>query len=238
MPGSNAPATLVICAALPKGMGPGGTAGQLRRPAVPVTWLATWERLAEAATLARGQAGSAAALEVPAGAFASRQRLRTLLARGRAAMPDLVAIAVRGSDQLEHRSLLVEEGIRVAVVSSLGPAGRGSRRPAPSGWRCRNAAWGLWEVELSPARRQGPLGWLRLPGLPRPRSRSLHVLLTDGLASGNGGAQLSTRLERWLAWAGRHVDRGAAEAVSLPRLVSRLTGEEQGSGDRSVLRAA
>jgi hypothetical protein len=234
MPGSNVPATLVICASLPDGMRPEAVG----RPTVPVTWVAPWERLAAAAALARGQAGSAAALEVPAGAFASRQRLRTLLARGREALPDLAAILVRGLDPLEHRGLLVEEGIRVAVVESLGPAGRGSRRPAPSGWRCRNAAWGLWEVELRPARRAGPLGWLRLPGLPRPRSRSLHVLLTEGLASGNGGAQRSARLERWLAWAARHVHCGAAEAVSLPRLVARLAGEEQGGADRSVLRAA
>lgn len=234
MPGSNAPATLVICSSLPHGMRPeaGG------RLSVPVTWVAPWERLAEAAALARGQAGAAAALELPVGAFASRQRLRSLLARGREALPDLAAIVVRGLDPLEHRGLLVEEGIRVAVVGSLGPAGRGSRRPAPSGWRCRNAAWGLWEVELSPARREGALGWLRVPGLPRPRSRSLHVLLSEGLASGNGGACVSSRLERWLAWAGRYVDRGAAEAVSLPRLVARLAGEEQGGADRSVLRAA
>jgi hypothetical protein len=238
MPGSNAPATLVICASVPKGLRPEGAAGRHRQPDVPVTWLAPWDRLAAAATLASSQPDSAAALEVPAGAFASRQRLRTVLARGREAMPDLVAIAVHRSDLLEHRGLLVEEGIRVALVASLGSADRGSRRPAPGGWRCRNAAWGLWEVELTPARRQGPLGWLRLPGLPRPRRRSLHVLATEGLTSGNGGACLSSRLERWLAWAGRHVDRGVAEAVSLPRLVARLAGEEHGTADRSVLRAA
>ncbi len=236
MSGSNAPATIVLCASVPKGVRPEALAG--RRPAVPVTWLAPWDRLAEAALMAGGQPGSAAALELPAAAFASRHRLRTLLARGREAMPDLVTIAVRGSDSLEHRELLVEAGIRVAVVESLGPAGRGSRRPAPSGWRCRNAAWGLWEVELSPARRNGPLGWLRLSELPRPRRRSLHVLRTDGFVSGNGGAYPSPRLERWLAWAGRHVGRGAADAVSLPGLVDRLTGAEQGAADRSVLRAA
>jgi hypothetical protein len=212
--------------------------GQLRRPAVPVTWLAPWDRLAEAALLASGQPGSAAALELPAAAFASRHRLRTLLARGREAMPDLVTIAVRGGEQLEHRSLLVEEGIRLAVVESLGGTGRGSRRPAPSGWRCRNASWGLWEVELSPPRRDGPLGWLRLSDLPRPRGRSLHVLRTDGFASGNGGAYPAPRFERWLAWAGRHVGRGRADAVSLPGLVDRLTGGEQAAADRSVLRAA
>ena len=241
MPGSIAPATLVICASLPKSVrsDAAGPRGLLRGPDVPITWLAPWDGLAAAAALARSQAGCDVALEVPVAAFESRQRLRTLLARGRDILPGLAAIAVRGPAMPEHRSLLVEEGVRAVLVETLGSSDRGSRRPAPRGWRCRNAAWGLWEVELNPAVRQGPLAWLGLGGMPRPRQRSLHVFRTDGLAAGNAGSTfLSSRLQRWLAWARRHVDCGRAEAVTLPCLAARLAGDEQGSTQRSVLRAA
>lgn len=241
MPGSNAPATLVICAALPKAgrADAAGPRGLLRMPDVPITWLAPWDGLAAAVAIAESQAGCGVALEVPAAAFESRQRLRTLLARGRDVLPGLTAIAVRGPATPEHRSLLVEEGVRVILVESLGSSDRGSRRPAPRGWRCRNAAWGLWEVELAPPPRRGPLAWLGLAGIPRPRRGSLNVLRTEGLAAGNAGSTfLSSRLQRWLAWARRHVDRGRAEVLTLPGLAARLAGEEQGVTQRSVLRAA
>lgn len=241
MPGSNAPATLVICASLPKSarFNAAGQRGLLRGPEIPITWLAPWDGLAVAADMARSQAGCDVALEVPAAAFESRQRLRTLLARARDVIPGLAAIAVRGPAAPEHRSLLVEEGVGVALVESLGSSDRGSRRPAPRGWRCRNSAWGLWEVELTPPPSRGPLAWLGLAGMPRPRQRSLHALRTEGLAAGNAGSTfLAARLQRWLAWARRHVDRGRAEAVTLPCLAARLAGEEQGVAQRSVLRAA
>jgi len=237
MPGSNAPATIVISATVPQGLRP-RTIGAVCPP-VPVTWLAPWDGLAAAATLVDTAAGSDLALEVPAGAFDSWHRLRTLLARGREARPELTAIAVRGPAALEHRGLLVEEGIRVVLVDSLPAAARGSRRPAPGGWRCRNAVWGLWEVEHAAVRRAGPLGWLGLGGMPGLRPRSLAVLRTEGLAPGNAGAvSISTRLQRWLAWARRHVDRGAAEAVTLQQLAARLSGDDQAAAPRSVLRAA
>ncbi len=235
---STTPATLVICATVPEGVR-AGTADVPRRPDLPVTWLASGEQLVVAAGLARQPAGDAVALRMPRGAGESRQRLRGILTQGRAILPDLAAVAIPGPVSAAVRALLVEEGIRVAVVESLGPAERGSRRPAPPGWRCRNAAWGLWEVEIAAARPAAPLSWLGFATMPRPRRRSLHVLRTEGVvAASTGGVQLSHRLERWLGWAGRHVERGTAEAISLPRLASRLAGHDAEPGDRSVLRAA
>jgi len=144
---------------------------------------------------------------------------------------------VRGGVGFAHRDLLVEEGIRIALVEELAAAGRGSRRPAPTGWRCRNAAWGLWEVEISAGRPRSPLAWLGLGD--RPRRGSLHVLRTEALAEGNGGTVfLASRLERQLAWARRHVDQGRASALSLGGLATRLAGGEPMARDHSILRAA
>jgi len=204
---------------------------------VPVTWLATWDRLGDVAGAL--PSGADLALELPAAALDDRQRLRTLLARGREALPTLRAVAVRGGRPLEHRGLLVEEGIRIALVETLGSIDRGSRRPAPRGWRCRNAAWGLWEVEITPAPRRGlfnPLGISRRPGL---RRRSLEVLRTEGLTRGNAGDLFpTTRLARLTSWAARQVDRGRARAVTLNGLAETLAGGDQGGRGRSVLRAA
>lgn len=235
MLGSKAPATIVICAAVRTTL-PTGSERMLRGLPVVMTWIAPVESIEVAAALASGRAGCGVALELEASAFESRQRLRTLLARGREAQPDLVAVAIRGGTPPGHRDVLVEEGIRVALVESLAAAGRGSRRPAPSGWRCRNAAWGLWEVEAD--RPRGWAGWFGIDRLTRPRAGTLRVISGEGLAGPRGSPQLAGRLQRWLAWAGRQVARGTAEAASLPRLAARLGGEDQASPIRSVLKAA
>jgi len=241
MRGSKTPAAIVICATVVKGARADAVDGNgaARRPEVPVTWIAGWDSLPAAAVLARRHPASAVAIDLPAGAFESRRRLRTLLARGREILPELDAVASRGPIGGEHRGLLVEEGIRGVLVDELGTDGRGSRRPAPSGWRCRNASWGLWEVAISAPRHAWPWRWLGIPVMPRPMRGGLHVLRTEGLTVGNGGSTfLASRLDRWIAWAGRHVTRGTAEALSVPGLVARLAGEEQPATDRSVLRAA
>ncbi len=124
----------------------------------------------------------------------------------------------------------------MAAVEALGATARGSRRPAPAGWRCRNAAWGLWEVELAATRPIGPLSWLGLASMPRLRRRSLHVLR---IAGGNEPiVPVARRLERWLAWASRQIERESAQAWSLSGLAARLAGQEPVAADRSVLRAA
>jgi hypothetical protein len=236
MHGSDAPATLVICGTIPK-LTRGAPNGLTRTPGLPVTWLAPVERLAVAADLAGRCDGTSVALELPPTAFASRSRFRTLLARARDVLPGLAAVVVRGGVVANDRGLLVEEGIRTALVENLAESGRGSRRPAPAGWRCRNAAWGLWEVEISAGLPRSPLAWLGLGG--RPRRGSLHVVRTEALAEGNGGTVfVAARLERQLAWARRHVDHGRACVVSLDALATRLAGGEQVARDHSILRAA
>jgi len=238
MQGSKAPATLVICATVPGGLR-GGADALRQRFDLPLTWVATWEALAVAADLAERQAGSAVALQLPEAAGESRQRLRTILARGRDIVPGLASVAIRGPVTPAVRTLLVEEGIRAAVVELFGPMQRGSRRPAPAGWRCRNAAWGLWEVEVGSPRPPSALSWLGLATMARPRRRSLHVFRIDGVVTGNAGAaHASHRLERRLAWARRHVARGTAEVIAISRLTDRLAGHELATADRSVLRAA
>ena len=211
-----------------------GTEEALR---VPVTWIAAWDRLGDVADAL--PAGADLALELPGAALDDRQRLRTLLARGCEALPTLRAVAVRGGRPLEHRGLLVEAGIRVALVETLGSTERGSRRPAPRGWRCRNAAWGLWEVEITPAPRRGVFNLLGIGRYPRMRRRSLEVLRTEGLTRGNAGDLFpTTRLARLSSWAARQVDRGQARAVTLNGLAESLAGGDHESRGRSVLRAA
>ncbi len=230
-------ATIVVCATV------SGTAGgrrsewpRLDRSPVPVTWIASWDTLADWA--ATGRMPAAVALDLPAASIDARQRVRTLLARGREAVPQLDTVAIHAPIDRSHRDLLVDEGVRAVVVDRLADESRGSRRPAPKGWRCRNTAWGLWEVEAAQAEPRGWLAWLGR-GLPRLRASSLRTIATEGLMSGSGGRLcMHPRLERRLAWAERHVDRGTATAETVRGLVARLAGEERQPLAGSVLRAA
>lgn len=230
-------ATIVVCATV------SGSAGgrrsewpRLDRSPVPVTWIASWDTLADWA--ATGRIPEAVALDLPAGAIDARQRVRTLLARGREAVPHLDTVAVHGPIDRSHRDLLVDEGVRAVVVDRLGEDGRGSRRPAPKGWRCRNTAWGLWEVEAAQPEPRGWLVWLGR-GVPRLRASSLRTITSEGLLTGGGGRlHIHPGLERHLAWAERHVDRGMATAETVRGLVARLAGEDRQPLAGSVLRAA
>lgn len=235
MPAGKSPPTIVVCgtmSGLPRSARR-AAGGPRVDSAVPVTWLVAESDLAAAADILTGR--HEIALQLPAAAFGSRQRLRSLLARGRELQPDLLAIAVRQAEAVAHRELLVEEGIRAVLVDSLPAAGRGSRRPAPNGWRCRNTTWGLWEIELAAARRQGPLSRLGLGTLPRVPRGGLGVLATDGWSE---TGSIHSRLERLVSWAGRQAARGKARLLPLSGLVGRLGGEEEPAVTGSVLRAA
>ena len=73
----------------------------------------------------------------------------------------------------------------------------------------------------------------------RLRRGGLHVLKTEVLMVGSGGLVfVHPRLERWLAWAGRQVDRGVARTETVGGLVAGLSGEDRLSLGRSILRAA
>lgn len=230
-------ATIVVCATA-SGMAGGRKSEwpRLDRSRVPVTWIASWDTLSDWAAM--GRMPGAVALDLPAAAIEARQRVRTLLARGREALPQLDTVAVHAPIDRSHRDLLVDEGVRAIVVDRLADERRGSRRPAPKGWRCRNTAWGLWEVEAVQPEPRGWLAWLGR-GQPRLRASSLFTITTEGLMTGSGGGvHLHPRLERRLAWAESHVDRGVATADTVRGLVARLAGEDRQPLAGSVLRAA
>jgi hypothetical protein len=230
-------ATIVVCGTVPALTGQRGEWPRLDQSPVPVTWIAAWDSLAALAAAGR-QSGLSLALDIPAGALDSRQRLRTLLARGRDALSLLDAVSVHGKLDRSHRDLLVDEGVRAVIVDRLAADCRGSRRPAPRGWRCRNTAWGLWEVETAEPVARGWRRWLG-QGRPRVRPGGLHAITTEGLMLGGGGRlSIHSRLDRWLAWAGRQVERGGAEATTVSGLVATLAGEERLPLAGSVLRAA
>lgn len=215
MPATTSPATVVVCAAGPR---PGMAS---MPPGSPVTWVVDLDTLA---TRPRLEA-AAVALAIEPAWLASRQTLRRALVQARHAVPDLEAAVLRGGP-LAHHAVLAEEGIRIVAVDAFADVGRGSRRPAPAGWPCRNVAWGLWEVRFCPPRRSTAWSWL--PGLPAPRRGGLAVADAEGAA----------RLQRLLDWTCRGVARGRATAVTLAGLPAILEGRRAAPLSASVLKAA
>lgn len=232
------PATLVICAAAPRQPTSGrstGWAEAARSLPVPVTWLVGVDALAAADV----GPGVEIAIDIAPAACGSRQRLRDLLARARDSAPAIAAAVLRGPTPIEHRGLLVEWGISVAIVDTFADESRGCRRPAPRGWACRNVVWGLWEVLVTPARPGGLAGWLGFSGPPRLRPGGLHVLRSNAGGAGSSSASyLTPRLQRWVAWAAQRHDRGAAEVVGLSALPLLIGGAGRQPMAGSVLRAA
>ena len=237
MQSADSRATLVICATVPAaGDGRSGEWTRAVQPGVPLTWIAPWDRLG--AISAGGSVERGVALDLPAGVLESRQRLRTLLARGREAWPGLDTVFLTEVADRDHRRMLVDEGIRAVLVDRLSVERRGARRPAPRGWRCHNTAWGLWDIEVAARRPRGPLAWLGR-GMPRLRPGMLHVVQANAAADGStGGRGSQGRLDRWLAWAGRHVEQGTLRVLTINGLLARLTGDEPSIVTGSVLRAA
>jgi hypothetical protein len=236
------PATVVICATAPRQPGDARTAAWIdaaRGLAVPVTWLAGIDSLAEITSHGRIEPGLDLALDIPPAACGSKAKLRDLLRRAHDAAADVTAVVLRGPTPLENRGLLVEHGVGVALVNEFEDDARGSRRPAPRGWPCRNAVWGLWEVQVTPHRGRGIAGWLGLGGMPKPKPGGLLVLRTEGVAVGNNGtAFITPRLERFVGWAGQRRFGGAAMLAGLSSLPRVISGEGRGPMSGSVLRAA
>jgi hypothetical protein len=241
---SVAPATVLICAALPQTDRSHATADRLSAvpvtaavpavPAVPVTWIGSVE------TVIRGGFApdrSDIAIELQPEWFTSRQALRTAIARARGAVPGIETAVLRGTP-LEHRELLAESGIRVVMVDAFADTDRGSRRPAPQGWPCRHVAWGLWEVESARQRPTGLRAWLpRFTSLPSARPGGLHVLLDRTVVPGGRGA-MSPRVERWIEQVQARQARGAVVAATLADLPTLVEGRHRQAFGGSVLRAA
>jgi hypothetical protein len=228
--------TVVICAGAPRQ--PAGRQANwvetARSLAVPVTWLAGVDDLAAIA----GAADLDVAIDIPPAACGSRQRLRDLLARGRDLLPDINSVVLRGPTALEHRVLLAEHGVSVALVDAFSDEGRGCRRPAPRGWACRNVVWGLWEVLVTPPRPGGIAGWLGLGGSPRLNAGGLQVLRGEAATGGTAAAFVPPRLQRWIAWAEQRRARGGVDVVELSAVPRLIAGAGRQPMAGSVLRAA
>lgn len=207
---------------------------------VAITWVASIENLtvlrdaAAAINPAGGRHGVALAIE-PAW-LRAKTTLRTSLRQARDAWPDLVAAVLRGPVPLEHRDVLVQEGITTIVVDAFDEPLRGSRRPAPRGWPCRSILWGLWEVAAAERRRQGVFGrmrswWSRSPdgGL---------TMLDAGSGSSGQPAAIRSRLERQLGWSRRQIQAGRLQSATLADLPAVIAGGGTAGFRGSVLRAA
>jgi hypothetical protein len=230
---SGLPTTLVICCPLPAGM-PQATAEACvdfgRRASMPVTWIASVDRLPLAA-------GENVALEIPANQ--SRQELRQLLARAAGETPGLDAAVIRGPLPAENRRLLVDHGIRVVCRDGFDEIARGSRRPAPHGWPCRSTLWGLWEVTWAAATPPGfvsrLLPWGSQPG---PQPGGLAVIDVGGTGPVTDVATIRGRIEQWRSWAERRSPPGQVTPAGLSDLPALIAGAGRLAEGGSVLKAA
>jgi hypothetical protein len=230
------PASVVICAELPTGMTAAARAAWGRHAAgrrCPVTWAADPETIAAAGPVA---AQDEFALAIAPEWLDSKRTLRERIATARQELPGLTAAVLRGPRPLDHHALLAAEGIRIVVVDAFGPEPRGSRRPAPAGWACRHPVWGLWEVRAAPRESRGLWGWLNGP-LSRLRPGSLRILRVGKVPMGPSGP-VSTRLDRYAAWAERRQTGQRARVVGLSDLAITLAGGGEPPLTGSILKAA
>ena len=161
----------------------------------------------------------------------SRLTVRGLIRRCRDTFPGLDSVACAEAVPPEIRDVLVQEGIRTALVPPFTAAVRGGRRPAPRGWPCRSLAWGLWEVSGSARVATGLGAWIAgWSGGPTVRPGGLSVLVA--------GADEAARLQAWRSWAGRRSERGAIRVIRLSQLPEAIAGAGRGGLSGSVLKAA
>ena len=232
MPHDHAPATVVILANVPRGT----TADEFarlddipRRAGVAVTWAVDGGDIAHLATVCPT---ARFALTLDADATRSRQDLRKILSRAQADVTDLDAVVLVGGAAIAHRDVLVDSGIRTAVVDRFDDTARGSRRPAPNGWSCRSILWGLWEVESSPAKAAGMIGrWIPWSG--QPTAGSLTVIAIEG--EGSGSRDFSDRVSRTID---RHAGMRLPQRFTLVTELSAMLGSAGHARGGSVLRAA
>ena len=131
---------------------------------------------------------------------------------------------------VEHRDLLVGEGIRTLCVDRFDQVTRGSRRPAPRGWPCRSVLWGLWEVTSTPQPSAGVIGGILPWGGPR-------ILAPGTLCVVHAADSGSHRLDRLLALVNKKRTRGTVQAATLSDLPELLVAGGQSRGG-SILNAA
>lgn len=233
-----APATFVVCCSVPEGVRPDEFVAWAEiavRAGVPVSWAA---RPADMPVVL-GVLDTVAirfdvALDLDHDALASRPALRRELAAARAVAGAVHCAVAAGSPRLEHRSLLVEQGIQTIALGGFDGVARSSRRPPPAGWACRTVVWGLWEARTVPEPRRPRLfrllpwgvGTMATPG-------GLTVVHIDPATTGSRVGRV--RLERLVQWIGRCTATVEATLLSdLPGLLGVAGQREAGS----VLRRA
>lgn len=232
------PASIVICCGVPAGTSAADLtawAQAATRSRLPVTWAARPADMAaviEACGLQAIRLDLALALD--AQQLQSRPTLRREIASARAIAGSIECVVAAGTPSLEHRSLLVEQGVHTIAVGGFDTATRSSRRPAPEGWSCRSVVWGLWEVQSLPEVPRSAFGRLVPWAIgPRAAAGSLTVVHIDP-----GPARVRTglaRLERLTAWVVRQGGRVRAWRLSdLPDLLRAASQRDTGS----VLRQA
>jgi hypothetical protein len=221
------PATVVLCGPLDavraaSGCHPGLRGSGPGQP--PVTLIARLDDLLRHShdADAAGACGRDVALALEPAWLDSRRALRDAIHRAHAVAPALDSAVLTGVPLREH-GLLAELGIRVVVVDRLARCDRGSRRPSPAGWPCRNVTWGLWEVQKTDSTRR-PGFWHRLANgssLPTTRTGSLQVLCDEARGAKDCGAE-GHGLDRWVKATQRRQARGAVVAVRLGELAVML----------------
>lgn len=232
------PATVVICCGVPARVCAADFAGWAdiaTRARLPITWVARSADMPVVIDALRLKVTPCdVALALAAEQLLSRPTIRREIAAARAIAGSIGCVAVTGIPSLEHRSLLVEQGVHTIAVGGFDAASRSSRRPPPKGWPCRNVVWGLWEVRSVSEPRRSAIGTL-LPWAigPRMASGTLTVvhIAPDTARSRSGLA----RLERLTTWIGRQGARVIAARLSdLPELLQAAGQRDTGS----VLRTA
>jgi hypothetical protein len=232
------PATVVVCCGVPAGASASEFADWVEiaaRSRLPVTWAVRPTEMAMAVDLLGLRAPPAdVALALGGDQLQSRPTLRRELAAARAITGPIECVVVTGADALEHRALLVEQGVHTIAVGGFDAAPRSSRRPAPAGWPCRSVVWGLWEVQTVPEpARPAVSRWLPWAVGPRLAPGTLTVVHIDPHTRGSRSGL--ARFERLAAWIARQAGRvDATRLADLPDLLRAAGQRDTGS----VLRQA
>jgi hypothetical protein len=170
--------------------------------------------------------------------LASRQAVRSTIAAARSRRPDLGAVRARDVARVTAHEL-VDAGIRIVLVDEFLEGQRGSRRPAPAGWACRQPVWGLWEVQV--VRGPTPIGWRRL--LKRSPAKTTRegglVVLCPPVSVGNTDASAGVQdPDAWWTQAFGPARQADASYLTVPQLSSLLDRGGDATAARSVLQAA
>lgn len=233
-----APATVIVCVRVPAGATRAAFtawADVAARTKAPITWAARPAELATVASvLGPGTTADHVALALDPAHLQSRPTLRSEIASARAIAGGVGCVVASGTPALDHRPLLVEQGIHTIAVGAFDDVIRSSRRPPPAGWPCRSVVWGLWEVQTVPRPPLPALGRL-LPRAfaPRLSPGSLTVVhLEQGLSGSQAALHQMERLTTWMARQAHRVQ--AARLSELPELLGAAGQRDAGS----VLRRA